>query len=93
MTPWLIALLVVLNAATLAWQWDAFARWGSGPNTAREPERVLNQIRPEALKVETPAAAALRLAAEAAQTESAAASPPTLEGSAPTVPAVPSKAP
>ena len=51
----LMALLLILNAATLAWQWDAFAHWGWGPNTAREPERLANQIRPEALQIEPPA--------------------------------------
>jgi hypothetical protein len=55
MMRWLMALLLILNAATLAWQWDAFAHWGWGPNTAREPERMANQIRPEALQIETPA--------------------------------------
>jgi hypothetical protein len=65
----LIAILLILNLATLAWQWDAFARWGRGPNTAREPERVLNQLHPDALKAETPAAFKQRMAAEAASTE------------------------
>lgn len=55
MMRWLMALLLILNAATLAWQWDAFAHWGWGPNTAREPEHMANQIRPEALQIETPA--------------------------------------
>ena len=64
MTRFLIAVLLVLNAATLAWQWDAFARWGHGPNTAREPERLSRQIRPETLTIETPEATAKRLAAE-----------------------------
>ena len=68
---WLIALLGVLNVAVLAWQFDAFARWGWGPNTAREPERVLNQIRPTAIQAETPAAAAKRLAAETATPDTA----------------------
>ena len=54
MMRWLMALLVILNLLTLAWQWDAFARWGWGPNTAREPERLTNQIRPEALGIGTP---------------------------------------
>jgi hypothetical protein len=48
---WLV-LLLVLNAAVLAWQWDAFARWGYGPDQQREPERLLQQVRPEALKFE-----------------------------------------
>jgi hypothetical protein len=64
MTRWLIALLLVLNGAMLAWQWGAFASWGWRPNSPREPERVLNQIRPEALRIETPEAVARRLAAE-----------------------------
>lgn len=64
MTRFLIAVLLLLNAATLGWQWDAFARWGFGPNTAREPERLGQQVRPEALTIESPEAVAKRLAAE-----------------------------
>ena len=60
-----IALLLCLNAVTLAWQWNAFARWGLGPDNAREPERMQQQIRPDAIRIETPAAAAERIAAEA----------------------------
>ncbi len=93
MTRWLIALLVVLNGATLAWQWDAFAHWGWGPNTAREPERLQNQIRPEALKIEIPAVAARRLAAPSAQMESSAAASPAPESSAPVSPPATGKAP
>jgi hypothetical protein len=69
MMRFVIAVLLVLNLATLAWQWDAFARWGWGPHSAREPERVLNQLRPEALKAETPAAFKQRKAADAASEE------------------------
>ena len=47
-----LAILLVLNAAVLAWQWDAFARWGHGPNREREPERLQQQVRHEALKFE-----------------------------------------
>jgi hypothetical protein len=74
MMRWWMALLLILNLLTLAWQWDAFARWGWGPNTMREPERMMNQLRPEAIEVETPAAAAQRMAASAASEASAAAS-------------------
>ena len=74
MMRWILALLLVLNALTLAWQWDAFATWGSGPNTAREPERLQQQLRPEALKIETPATAEKRMAAEMAATVQTAAS-------------------
>ena len=51
MKYWL-AILLLLNAAVLAWQWDAFARWGHGPNQERNPERLQQQVRPEALKFE-----------------------------------------
>ena len=74
MMRWWMALLLILNLLTLAWQWDAFARWGWGPNTIREPERMVNQLRPEAIEVETPAAAAQRMAASAASEASAATS-------------------
>lgn len=56
MIRWLIAVLLFLNLLTLAWQWDAFARWGWGTHTHQEPERLLKQVRPEALKIEIPAA-------------------------------------
>jgi hypothetical protein len=92
LTRWLIALLVFLNVATLAWQWDAFARWGWGPHSAREPERVLNQIRPAGLTIETPAVAAQGLAASSAQTESSAAASPPPEGSVPASPPAPAPA-
>lgn len=88
MMRWILALLLVLNALTLAWQWDAFASWGYGPNTAREPERLSQQIRPDALKIESPAVAEQRMAAEraaerAAAEASAAAAPAASEASSP----------
>ena len=90
MMRWLMALLLILNLLTLAWQWDAFARWGWGPNTAREPERVLNQLRPEAIQIEPPAAAAQRMAASAASEASAAASTgPAASALAPSAPIAP----
>lgn len=52
-----LALLLLLNAALLAWQHDAFARWGWGPNLDREPERLLQQIKPEALRIQLPGSA------------------------------------
>jgi len=68
-----VVLLLLLNAAALAWQWELFAPWGWAPQSAREPERVLNQIRPETIRIETPAVTAKRLADEAAQAEKLAA--------------------
>ena len=47
-----MALLLVLHALVLAWHWDAFAPWGHGPDLQREPERLKQQVRPEALKFE-----------------------------------------
>jgi hypothetical protein len=55
---WWIALLLLLNVITLAWQWDAFSRWGWGPNVQREPERLQQQIKPEALQFTLPGQAA-----------------------------------
>lgn len=51
---WWIALLLLLNAIALAWQWDAFAHWGWSPNVQREPERLKQQIKPEALQITIP---------------------------------------
>lgn len=82
MMRWLIALLLVLNLATLAWQWDAFARWGWGPHTQQEPERLLQQIRPEALKIEIPPAP-LPAEASSAANPSAATPPAAAEPTAP----------
>lgn len=57
-------ILLLLNATLLAWQWDAFARWGFGPHLHREPERLQQQIRPEALTFQTvPARASASAAA------------------------------
>ena len=50
MLKYWLAILLVLNAVLLAWQWDAFARWGHGPNQGREPERLQQQVLPDALK-------------------------------------------
>lgn len=82
MMRWLIALLLVLNLATLAWQWDAFARWGWGPHTQQEPERLLQQIRPEALKIEIPPAP-LPAEASSAASPTATTPPATAEPTAP----------
>ena len=69
---WLV-LLLLLNAVLLAWQWDAFARWGHGPQQHREPERMQQQVRPEALKFEVmpPAPARPPPAADASATDAA----------------------
>lgn len=66
-----IALLLFLNIVTGAWQWGAFARWGWAPDTVREPERLDRQVRPETIRLESPAAAAERMATEATSAASA----------------------
>lgn len=50
MLKYWVALLVVLNAIALAWQWDALAPWGWGPQQHQEPERLKQQLRPEAIQ-------------------------------------------
>ena len=76
MKYWL-AILLVLNAAVLAWQWDAFARWGHGPNLEREPERLQQQVSPEALKfVVMPPASSMAAPAAVEASDPASALPP-----------------
>jgi hypothetical protein len=74
-----IALLLLLNAIALAWQWDAFARWGWGPHVQREPERLRQQIKPEDLLFTLPGQAASEpapaLSAPAVPASEAAAAP------------------
>jgi hypothetical protein len=50
MLKYWVGLLVLLNAVAMAWQWDAFAPWGLGPQQHQEPERLKQQLRPEALQ-------------------------------------------
>jgi hypothetical protein len=50
MLKYWVALLLVLNALALAWQWDALAPWDWGPQQHQEPERLKQQLRPEAIQ-------------------------------------------
>lgn len=54
MMRWLFVILLLCNAVALAWQWDVFDRWAWGPNVKREPERLQQQIRPEAVTITLP---------------------------------------
>ena len=69
-----LALLLVLHVLVLAWHWDAFAPWGHGPDLQREPERLKQQVRPEALKFEVlaPSASTTAPTAEAAVSDASA---------------------
>ncbi len=69
----LVLLLVLANAGYFAWSQGLLAAWGSGPVAAGEPQRLRQQIRPEALRI-LGEDEARRLASEAAP---AAASPPS----------------
>ena len=84
-----LALLLVLHALVLAWHWDAFAPWGHGPDLQREPERLKQQVRPEALKFEVlaPSASTTAPTAEAAVSDASAdARSPDVASPAPALP-------
>lgn len=81
MRTWLIVALVLANLALAAWNLGAFARWGWGPDDGREPERLEQQIRPEAITLQLPASASAAAAA------SSPASSPEPAASAPQEPA------
>jgi hypothetical protein len=84
MLKYWLAILLVLNAVVLAWQWDAFARWGHGPNQGREPERLQQQVLPDALKfvVMPPASSTAEPAAVEASAPDTASPSPALPASA-----------
>ena len=95
-----LALLLVLHALVLAWHWDAFAPWGHGPDLQREPERLKQQVRPEALKFEVlpPSASTTAPTAEAAVSDASAdaradASAPDVASPAPALPSSAAVAP
>ena len=49
----LVLLLVLLNAAYYAWSHDMLRAYGLGPSRQAEPQRLRQQIRPEALVIES----------------------------------------
>jgi hypothetical protein len=50
----LVLLLALANAAYFAWRQDYLAPWGFGPAQQSEPERLEQQIKPDALKLKPP---------------------------------------
>jgi hypothetical protein len=69
MTRWLtVVLLLLLNLAFAAWHQGLLGRWGLAPHSEREPERLAQQIRPEALRLTAPASAPANVSANAPAT-------------------------
>lgn len=77
MARWSIAALVVLNLALAAWNFGAFARWGWKPQDGREPERLDQQVRPQAITLRVPEAAAPAATDAVAPASAAASSTPS----------------
>jgi hypothetical protein len=44
---WLILILMLLNGLFYGWRQGIFETWGFAPESAREPQRTLQQIQPE----------------------------------------------
>jgi hypothetical protein len=81
MARWWIGLLVLLNAALLAWNLGALAPWGWAPATVKEGPSVTLDIAPQASSAQEAASAAS--SAAAAAPASATASVPKPAASAP----------
>jgi hypothetical protein len=80
----LLIALVVANLLVLAWSFDVLP--GVSRHREREPERLRQQVRPDAVQLITPTAASAALQAAAAQrTGNLAAAPGTAAASAPPV--------
>ncbi|MES2192508.1 MAG: SPOR domain-containing protein [Pseudomonadota bacterium] len=62
----LVLLLVLVNAAYFAWAKNLLAPYGFAPTTQSEPQRIGQQIRPEAMRITVPPQAGTPPAAQAA---------------------------
>ena len=51
----IVLLLLLANAGYYAWSHGLLLAWGTGPSQQSEPQRVQQQVRPEAVKVLSPA--------------------------------------
>lgn len=74
----LVLLLVLSNAAYFAWTRGLLAAYGFAPAAQSEPQRLTQQIRPEALRLLTPAEARQLEASPASTPASSAAQAPDL---------------
>jgi len=66
-----------LNLALAAWHFGAFSRWGWRPQDGREPERLAQQVRPQAITLRIPEAAAPAASDAVAPASAAASSTPS----------------
>jgi SPOR domain len=62
---WFVAAALLANIGYAAWRWGALGMVGLAPATERDPGRLEQQVRPAALRVLSPQAAAAVLAASA----------------------------
>ena len=76
MARWWIGLLVLLNAALLAWNLGALAPWGLAPATVKEGPSVSLDIAPQASAAQEAASAATTPATISASAPKPAASAP-----------------
>jgi hypothetical protein len=79
-----VAAALLANLLFAAWHVGAFGLIGLAPETQRDPKRLEQQVRPNAVRVLAPAAAASAVAAAAAAAASAAAVGPVQPEPAPT---------
>lgn len=56
MLRWVVAVLLLLNAAYYAWSQGALQSWGLAPHSYAEPQRLAQQLHPELLQRLTPTA-------------------------------------
>lgn len=71
MTRWTLVTLLAINLVLAAWNLGAFARWGWGPEDGREPARLSQELRPEAIRLSVPGQSAQASAPEPAASDAA----------------------
>lgn len=89
MLRWTVALLIAANALYFAWAQGYLAGAGFAPRVEREPERLQQQVRPDAIRLLNGNPAPASVKAEVPPSPSAAA----VEPAAPTASATPAEAP
>lgn len=77
----LVLLLVLANAAYFAWTKNLLAPYGFAPGTQSEPQRMGQQIRPEAMRITVPPQSATPPAAQGASAPAPTPTPSTISAS------------